>query len=88
MARKLFPEDGPDFQRALAERRKQLETERLVQKVGWERRERERRIERSREAKRKAKDTIARTQKIADDVARRVMAEARRILATKYPWED
>lgn len=59
-----FPEDSDRFAKAMVERRKQLETERLVELVGVERRDLERRIERNREATRKAKDALARTRPI------------------------
>jgi len=85
---KPFPEDTPEFRKAMAERRKSIETARLVELVGWERRDREARIERSRQAVRRAKDALLRTQHIADKRARDVMVKARGIVSTKYPWEQ
>jgi hypothetical protein len=72
----------------MAERRKALETQRLVELVGLERRQREARVERHRQAKARAKATLLRTQHIADKRARDVMRKARGYAATKYEWED
>jgi len=84
----LIPEDGEAFLKALVQRKKWLETARLVERVGAERRGLEARKKQSEEATRRAKDTLARTQYITDEYARKVMRKARGILATKYPWED
>jgi hypothetical protein len=84
----LIAEDDEAFRKALAQRRKWLETERLVERVGAERRAREAAQERSRQATARAKDVLLRTQHISDDYARKVMRKARGILATKFPWED
>jgi hypothetical protein len=84
----LTPADNEAFAKALAERKKWMETERLVELVGAERRAKEDLIERNRKATARAKDAMLRSQHTADEFARKVMRKARGILGTKYPWED
>jgi hypothetical protein len=74
-----YPEDGPEFLKALQERRKYAQdlSDTLVQHLKFERALREHNAEEFRKAKRRALLTLARTEPLMSDINRRVRDDAK-----------